>query len=470
MKIKRLYPIGAALSIAATLGLSNFASAVGTEEYISFEYREQGSTKVECYFFDNAGTSQNQCESSFGVFNSERNTLYLGTGVDNKSNGRLVIKLGEDIKNITIAADTDIRTNIYANNQNATTITLDFSTHSFTDTLFKYTDSSEGNYSEFGGNHLVIESGTINNVALNAASLRVDGGTVNVRSNTYIYGDVVVNGGTINNARMITSSLEVNGGVINTLSDATIAIQSRSVKGSSGEINISGGEINIPGCGIAFNIDDDGGDINISGGTINANNIKTTGFSVHSGGLNISGGEINLKSAQDPAGFGVLLDKNINFTIDNGDLTLDGFDWGISGTNSKIYFNGGTTIIKNSKQHTIWINPATDPEHDIVFGEDMGIKEDTYVFWDDKEYNSSTGIADPNMVTITKGYKVRRHKGWESIDGDTIKVPDTGAFSNMDDKTTVTLISLGALAMVSGLAYLIAYAAKRLSARAKFSK
>ena len=469
MKIKRLYPIGAALSIAATIGFGNLASAVGTE-YIYFEYREQGSTETtKCYFFNSDGISQgDQCESSFGVYNNEHKLLNLGANINDKLNSRLVIK-GDTLSGIAIAADTDIKTNIYVSDEDIV-IKLRFSTHSFTDTLFKYTDSSEGNYSEFGGNHLVIESGTINNVALNAASLRVDGGTVNVRPNTYIYGDVVVNGGTINNARMITSSLEVNGGVINTLSDATIAIQSRSVKGSSGEINISGGEINIPGCGIAFNIDDDGGDINISGGTINANNIKTTGFSVHSGGLNISGGEINLESAQDPAGFGVLLDKNINFTIDNGDLTLDGFDWGISGTNSKIYFNGGTTIIKNSKQHTIWINPATDPEHDIVFGEDMGIKEDTYVFWDDKEYNSSTGIADPNMVTITKGYKVRRHKGWESIDGDTIKVPDTGAFSNMDDKTTVALISLGTLAMVSGLAYLIAYAAKRLSARAKFNR
>ena len=54
--------------------------------------------------------------------------------------------------------------------------------------------------------------------------------------------------------------------------------------------------------------------------------------------------------------------------------------------------------------------------------------------------------------------------------GSAIKVPDTGAFSNMDDKTTVALISLGTLAMISGLAYLIAYAVKRLSARAKFNR
>ena len=58
----------------------------------------------------------------------------------------------------------------------------------------------------------------------------------------------------------------------------------------------------------------------------------------------------------------------------------------------------------------------------------------------------------------------------EKDGGSAIKVPDTGAFSNMDDKTTVVLISLGALAMVSGLAYLIAYAVKRLSARAKFNR
>ena len=470
MKIKKLYPIGVALSIAATIGFGNLASAVGTE-YISFEYREQGSTEtIKCYFFDSDGISQGgQCESSFGVYNSGQNILNLGADVDDKPNGRLMIK-GASLSGISITADTDMRTNIYAFNQDIE-IKLNFSTHSFTDTLFKYNDSSEGVYSEFGeGNHLVIENGTINNVSLDVASLRVEDGVVNVRPKTYIYGDIVVDGGTINNAQIIASSLEVNGGVINALPDAIIAIQARSVKESSGDINILGGEINIPSCDIAFNIGSDGGNINISGGTINANNIRTSGFSIHGGGLNISGGEINMKSAQDPAGFGILLSKDIDLTIDDGDLTLDGFDWGISGANSKIYFNGGTTIIKNSKKHTIWIDPATDPEHDIVFGEGMGIKEDTYVFWDDKESNSSTGIADPNIVTITEGYKVRRHKGWESINDDSIKVPDTGAFSNMDDKTTVILTSLGALAIVSGLAYLIIYAVKRLSVRAKFNK
>ena len=189
----------------------------------------------------------------------------------------------------------------------------------------------------------------------------------------------------------------------------------------------------------------------------------------------ITGGEINLKSSKTPASFGILLGKGKDLTIDGGNITIDGFKWGIDGGNSKIYFNGGTTTIKNSTMHTIWIVPAADPENDIVFGDGMGIKGDTYVFYDDE----STGIADSGNVVITEGYTYRKHYGWETIGGDSnsgdesessIKVPNTGIFSGENGGAIIMAISMGALAAVAGGAYVASYAIRRRSVRAKFLK
>lgn len=425
MKIKRLYPIGAALSIAATLGLSNFASAVPGPNSISFSYRETGQeNSTVCVFFDVDGisTSDTECPQTMGSYNSARNVLTLGSGVSGLSNGQVKIS-GMD--NLTIIAESDLETNIKANSITGEGLILDFSTYSFTDALFKDEDSSEGVYSDFGGRKLKIENGVFD--------LRRD---------------------------LLPQSLEVDNGVIN-MNDAMIS--------TKGPINILGGEINS-NARMAINSDDD---INISGGTININNAA---YGITSDGdTKISGGEINIKPDKEH-NFGIYTNHG-DFIIEDGELTIEGFEWCISNDAAKIYFNGGVTTLKNNKGRAVVITNSKDPYNDIVFGENMGIKEENVSVFIDVP-DSKTGITGNEVVTIAEGYTVRKYEGSEQSnkdddkkdEGSAIKVPDTGAFSNMDDKTTVVLISLGALAMVSGLAYLIAYAVKRLSARAKFNR
>ena len=82
------------------------------------------------------------------------------------------------------------------------------------------------------------------------------------------------------------------------------------------------------------------------------------------GNLTIDGGKINLasvKSNQDKnngvsENNGVRVgseseDKKI--IINGGELTVDGFAWGISADKSKIYFNGGVTTVKNSLAQSV---------------------------------------------------------------------------------------------------------------------
>ncbi len=425
MKIKRLYPIGAALSIAATLGLNNFASAVvvGTES-ISLYYKEAGQQEPTiCLFYDADGISEGyECPQDMGSFNSRRNTLTLRSGVNGLANSQVKV-MGMD--GLMIVAEDDLETNIYAPSIKNEGLTLDFSTYSFTDALFKDDDSSEGVYSNFSGRNLTIQNGVFD--------LRRD---------------------------LFPQSLEVDNGVIN-MNDATIS--------TKGPINILGGEINS-NARIAINSDDD---INISGGTININNAA---YGITSDGdTKISGGKINIKPDKEHI-FGIYTNHG-DFIIEDGELTIEGFEWCINNDAAKIYFNGGVTTLKNNKGRAVVITNSKDPYNDIVFGENMGIKEENVSVFIDVP-DSKTGITGNEVVTIAEGYTVRKYEGSEQSnkdddkkdEGSAIKVPDTGAFSNMDDKTTVVLISLGALAMVSGLAYLIAYAVKRLSARAKFNR
>ena len=425
IKIKRLYPIGAALSIAASLGFNGFASAIipGLES-ISFSYREAGQQEPTiCLFYDADGISEDyECPQEMGLYNSARNTLTLGSGINGLANGQVKI-MGMD--GLTIVAESDLETNIHATSTRNEAIKLDFSTYSFTDALFKDADSSEGTYSTFLGRDLTIQNGTFD-----------------------FHRD------------MIIQSLEVQDGVIN-MNDSMIS--------ATGPINILGGEINTD-ARIAIDSDDD---INISGGTVNINNAA---YGIRSDGdTKISGGKINIKPDKEH-NFGIYTNHG-NFIIEDGELTIEGFEWCISNDAAKIYFNGGVTTLKNNKGRAVLITNSKDPYNDIVFGENMGIKEENVSVFIDVP-DSKTGITGNEVVTIAEGYTVRKYEGSEQSnkdddkkdEGSSIKVPDTGAFSNMDDKTTVVLISLGALTMVSGLAYLIAYAVKRLSARAKFNR
>lgn len=404
MKKNRKISVIAACAAVAMAGVGfvaggGSASATG-HEYIYFKTRAAGTQQPDiCAFYDNVETSYSYdiCDASYGNYNAASKTLTLGAGVNNLPNGHVEIRMD----GVTVAAGSNIASAIYASSVEG--LTLDFGNYSFTDTSFKMTDSSSDSWSNFG-NELTIKSGTINIPSIN------------------VYGP-----------------LSIEGGVININGEPVVAVTAHRA------LDISGGTINIPDCSMAIDAID--ADLNISGGVINAEDIKTTGLDA-TGNINISGGDINLKSNEVPAGFGVFLSNGKNLTINGGNLTIDGFEWGISGTNSKIYFNDGTTIVRNSKSHTIWIEPAADPENDIVFGEGMGIKEDTYVFYG--SVSEGTGIADPGEVTIAKGYTYRKHYGWEDIDDDTktgsdVKVPDTGVFSGNSNGVMVAAISVGAV-------------------------
>ena len=424
--MKKTMLLGTALSAAAVLGLANFASAAGTPPNIYFSTRAQGTEdEMICYLYG-GGDGATVCDATYGSYDSTHGVLTLKAGISGKPNGRVGV---ENIDGITITADSDIETNLRVYGGSEVDLTLDFGNYTFTDALYKYSDAAEGVYSGFGGDALVIKSGVFNNMQLFTDSLDIQGGTINIRPGLTM-----------------------------------------GVAGSE-FIKISGGEINIPGASMAFS---SGGDISITGGKINATDIEDVGFDV-GGDLKITGGKVNLKSAATPAGFGVGLFGDKSFTIDDGELTIDGFKWGINGANSKIYFNGGVTTIKNSTTHTIWIDPAADPEHDIVFGEGMGIKEDTYVFWDDeKGTGKSVGIAESGTVTIAKGYPVRWHYGWEDVDeedgDDDVKAPDTGRLSIENGGAMMAMVSLGVLAMIANGAYVAAYVAKRKQVKVKFNK
>ena len=409
---------------ASLIGGGGTTLAVGGHDYVYFKTRANGAQEPTiCKFYDSSTAyDYDECSASYGSYNNTTKTLTLGAGINNLPNGRVEV----GIDGITISASADIESSIYAATLG---LTLDFGNYSFTDVPYNVTDSSSVSESDFGDD-LIIENGTFN-----VSRISVSG------------------------------PLEISGGTINIDSDPVIAV---SMKES---FKMSGGTINISGCEMAIDSKDNATDFEMLGGTINAANIATLGI----GGMDdfaVSGGTINLKSASTPAGFGIYLQEGKDLTIGGGDITIDGFKWGISGDNSRIYFNGGTTTIKNSNKHTIWIVPAKDPENDIVFGDGMGIKEDTYVFYDD----NSTGIADPGNVTITEGYTYRRHYGWETIDGDSdddesdIKVPDTGVFSSKNGGAIIVAVSLGIVTVLAGGFYALRYAIKRHRINIGFQK
>lgn len=426
-KQKKISVLVACAAVAAAgysfMANGGIASAAG-HEYIYFKTRSEGVQDVTiCKFYDSSTASNyDDCDVSYGSYDSTSKTLTLGSGINNLPNGRVEISTN----GVVVTANANIESAI---NAALMGITLDFGSYSFTDVPYKITDSSTISESDFG-NDLVIESG-----AFNIPRISVSG------------------------------PLEISGGIININSNPVIAV---SMKES---FKMSGGTINISECGMAIDSKDYASDFEMTGGTINVADIATSGVNGMDN-IIISDGTLNLKSASAPAGFGFSLKKGKDLTIDGGEITIDGFKWGISGNNSKIYFNGGTTIIKNSVMHTIWIVPAVDPENDIVFSNGMGIKEDTYVFYDD----NSTGIAEPGNVTIAEGYSYRKHYGWETIDGDTdndesdVRVPDTGAFGGESGGVVAIMASLGAVVALAAGLYAVKYAVKRRQINIGFQK
>lgn len=446
--MKKAILLGAAFSVAMVLGLSNFVSAAEAPN-ISFKSKEQGQDRENVCYFVTSYTGGTECDENIGSYDNNNNKLTLKTEINNK-NGMVVV---EGVNDLTVTSNGNIETSLRISGEE-TNLTLDFGDYSFTDKAYRV-ERTQGNfdtyYSDLKGN-LVIKSGKIKNTMINGvASLEINGGTIEIDSENVGFPGFCIS--------------------------------------SNKNIKVSGGKIVLSNCNRAFSSDN--GDINISGGEIEATNVKGAGFWLPKGNLTIDGGKINLasvKSNQDKnngvsENNGVRVgseseDKKI--IINGGELTVDGFAWGISADKSKIYFNGGVTTVKNSLAQSVWITLAKDPENDIVFGEGMGIVEKAaYVFWDDSTSTPNTGIVDDGIVTIKKGYTYRRHYGYEENDGDTDgdsndgstpKVPDTGVFSGEDGGVMMIAISLGTLTAVMGGIYIVAYVAKRKKSSVKFNR
>jgi hypothetical protein len=471
MKIKKTKMLASAVFCASVLapvfGVGGTALAAGNE-YIYFKTRQEGTQDfTTCKFYDNNPNSiYENCNTTYGSYDTTNKKLTLGNGINNLPNGYVMTNVSEGI---TISASGNIESAIYDYSGQA--LTLDFGEYSFTDIPYKVSDSQENVSNSNLGHNLTVKSGMFNVASIStgvSGSLKIDGGTTNITESISVGSFRITNGvlnipGVLN----IQTDVEINGGTINITNKPAVALSLF----SGVSFSMSSGVINVSGCGIGIVSDD----INISGGSINMDEIETSGFSAK-GDIKVSGGEINLESTKDkkPAGFGFHLIEGKNLTVESGEITLDGFDWGISLYKAKVHFNGGVTTIKNSKEHSIWITVANNPKEDIAFGDGMGIKEkDTYVFYDDR----STGIAGSGTVTIAEGYTYRRHYGYETIDDESnntdesdVKVPNTGVFGDNESNAVSVIISLGVVLMLFGGTYVLRYGLERRKNSVKFQK
>ena len=199
-------------------------------------------------------------------------------------------------------------------------------------------------------------------------------------------------------------------------------------------------------------------DLQIKSGTYNLTHMYAYNYEMAGGNINLSsrpevygniainGGSLNINSENDILkSSGIFLRDGKNLTINDGNLTIDGFDWGISGSNNKLTFNGGSTIVKNSTTHSIWISPASDPENAIIFGSNTGMKEDAHVFWtskkDTKWKKDEAGISISNGITIASGYTNQRklHGGEEEKAPETpsVPIPNTSGGSSSSNNSGV---------------------------------
>ena len=424
-----------AAAVIPTLGFGGLASAT-TSEYISVY---GGELSESCYIYDESASSfRTPCDESYGSYDLATGTLTLGSGVNAAES--VTVNLGSTA---TITSNDDINID-QISIAGSPIVDLKFGEYSFVGNL-SVLDSSNSNITIYDGEY------HFNNLRANL--LTIDGGFVNANSYISSSGNFTLNNGFVSAKTINSNDIVINGGEIKLSGDSEYFGLGLNT-GSTGGIEINGGDILIEGY------------VGISSNNTDERPIK------------INGGTIDLKSSSDSAGaFGIASNNGGNIEISGGDITIDGFEWGISGQKNKIYFNGGTTTIKNSSRHSVWITDATDPENDIVFGANMGIKEDTYVFYND----DSTGIAAPEGATVASGYTYRKHYGWEINDeedvsptvpdtSDAPKTPDTGAFSDTLKNATLIAISLSSLVTISIAAYLATYIFNRRSSKVKFNR
>ncbi len=420
-----LYPIGSA-----------YAAYDETDPLSIYIY--DSSSSVSCSLYNN---SSDPCEASYGTYDATERVLTLGSSVNGKSLN--ITRQGSVEPNTvyTIKTTADIEASIGITG--GILAQFDFDGHSFsipTDSNYYLSLPNE----EATG--VVFASGTYNlDYYIDASIVAITGGTVN-----------------LTNTNHVLAKGNVNADIF-TISDGSLNITNGDLKVKD-YIGIWGGTVNINnpyGYGAAISLANDEAEFDMSAGTVSIDVGGTVKDAINGYGdnqtFNISGGNLNINNASN----GIAFERG-----------------------STITFDGGTTTIKNSGRRAVLIDESTDPENAISFGEDIGIKEpNLYVFWVDEDYdegdNTDTGIVATDTLTVAEGYTYRKVYGWEIGDGSDdvevpntsdVKAPDTGIFSGLTDKTTATIISLGAIATVSGLIYSIAYLVKRLTARVKFNK
>lgn len=395
MKVKNILLGGAILPVLATGALCGNTFA-DTAPAITFSYGDPTSP-TRC---DVSGTNYGSpCDTNIIEWNNSSNTLTLKAGAAAKTNA--FVHISSTVSNATIVATSNADVSIYAD---GTVITMELGSYVLHDRGYKIATGTESigkaSFSSFGG--LIMKSGVFlsdGSVYAYDGELVMDGGKMTVARFDSNY-NVTINGGEFSSDKLYSGDLIINAGKVNVFGNAYPE-----------RVTIAGGE-NVFG---SISAD---GDISITNGDT----------------------QITCTDKSNACVDGIGLHNNATFTISGGNLAIDGFDWGISGLGeTKLYFNGGVTTIKNATTHSIWIIDCANPESNIVFGEGMGIKEDTYVFYDD----TTTGIAAPNGVTIASGYTYRRHYGWEDINKEKTN-PKTSAYDNL----LVLAVSAMALAVL----------------------
>lgn len=408
---------------------------------------------TSCYIYD--ASYEADCDASYGSYNIDTSTLTLGTGVNGKS--VRVSDLSNPGNSYVIKSTADISASL--STPSYATITFDLGEYSWTQ------NDSESSYLSMPTyGTTIMKSGTLNLISqFTNYNLQIDGGTINTNAvidssdrKEMTTGDVkaetfVMNGGVLN---MKNGELEINNASIN---DGELMIENP--YGLGGVVSVSGsGDVD-------FNLN--GGSVTIDAKGMSKSGIDISSYNNGNVTVNINGGVLNIKNTETGISAG-----------------------GVASKNTKINFNGGVSTFKDSSRYAIKLDYSDDPENAIAFGEDMGIVEpNLYVFWVDENYyegeRGQAGIVAENTLTIAEGGTVRRYYGWEIGDGDgedeselevpntdksSPKTPDTGVFSGEGNNGIVAMISLGLLALVSGVAYVAGYIVKRCRGGVRFQK
>lgn len=433
MKKKTSVAIACLATVAAGVGFvpnGVYADASGLSRIYVYESSATSTTSCNLYY---AG-GEADCNETFGSYDAGNNVLTLGSGVNGKS--VYIVDSSETGNTYTIKANSDISAAFSL--PSYATINFDLENYSWTE------PTTDSNF-----------------------------------FNTPSYGKVVFNSGTFNFVDMLSANeLEINGATINTSGTQLITtgnIKAKKFTMNSGIVSMENGDLEV----------DDSLDIN--GGTINVTNPYGSGGCIYIGStnstkLNMTGGVVTLDAeGYSRSGIYASSGKSNVVTISGGELIIKNTDNGfnIVGEGSKLNFNGGVTKIINSGTYAVDMRDTSDPENDIAFGSGMGILEPgVHVFWIDDNWTSSddtnwTGIvASGETVTIAEGGTVVRHYGWEigNNEKNDVKVPNTGVFSVENGGVMMAMISVGVLAAVSCVVYVVSYIAKRCKSGVRFNR